>query len=133
MGSCSALPDAAALDEFKNQVRLWMELDNSLRQLQQLCRERRTFKKQITEKITAFMSRYNIDDLHTKEGRLFCKTTYVKSKLTHGIIRQRIEDVLSHEYVNDPEKCTAITSAVFSRDRSQRASLTLRKVRVSSE
>lgn len=121
------LPDSASLDEFKNQVRIWMELDHSIKQLQQLSRERRTFKKLLTEKILTFMARFNIDDLNTKDGRLLYKMTYVRSPLTQTTIRQRVESVLNSEV---PDRCTAITSAVFNRVRTQRASLSLRKLKI---
>lgn len=121
-------PDPSALEEFKNQVRIWLELDNSIKQLQQLARERRLFKKQLTDKILLFMSQHNIDDLNTRDGRLVYKTSFVKSPLTQATIRQRVEEALTTAVTG--EKCMAITSAVFSRDRSERASLSLRKVRV---
>ena len=122
------VPTSAALEEFKNHVRLWLELDNSIRLLQQLARERRTYKKQLTEKIVTFMTRHNIDDLNTKEGRLVSKTSYVKRPLSQTTIRQRMESALTSEVPS--EKCMAITSAVFSRDRAERTSLSLRKVKV---
>lgn len=123
------LPEPNELEEFKNQVRLWMELDGSIKQLQQLMRERRLYKGQLTEKILGFMTRYKIDDLNTQNGRLVCKTQYVKKPLTQSLIRQRVETALI-DHVN-PEKSLAVTSAVFNRDRQQRSSLSLRKVQVS--
>ena len=122
------LPDSVALEEFKNQVKIWMELENSIKQLQQLQRERKTFKNQLTEKILGFMARYNIDDLNTKDGRLLYKMSYVKKPLTRTTIRQRVESALSNAV---PDKCTAITSIVFNQDRAQKASLSLRRVKIS--
>ena len=118
-------PDGASLEEFKNQVKIWMELDNSIKQLQTLQRERKTFKKQLTDKILQFMSVHNIDDLNTKDGRLLFKTSFVKRPLTQSTIRQRVEDELNKEV---PDKCTAITLAVFDRDKKQTMSLRRLKV-----
>ena len=119
------LPDGGALDEFKNQVRIWMELDNSIKQLQQLSRERRAFKKQLTDKILEFMSRYNIDDLNTKDGRLLYKMKYVRAPLPQRAIRERIESELNKEV---PDKCLAITTVIFDRDKKQLPSLRRLKV-----
>lgn len=125
------IPEPPELEEFKNQVRLWMELDGSIKQLQQLMRERRLYKGQLTEKILEFMTRYKIDDLNTQNGRLVCKTQYVKKPLTQSLIRQRVETALSNEIQMNPEKSLAVTSAVFNRDRQQKSSLSLRKMQVS--
>jgi hypothetical protein len=118
-------PDTVELEEFKNQVRIWMELNSSIKQLQQLARERRLFKKQLTDKILEFMHKYNIDDLTTKEGRLLCKSSYVKTPLPLAIIRKRVECVLTEEV---PEKALTIASSVFNRDRAQRTSLSLKRI-----
>ena len=125
------LPEPGALDEFKNQVRMWMELDGSIKQLQQLQRERRLYKKQLTDKILEFMARHNIDDLNSNNGRLIYKTSYVKTPLPQSVIRQRVETALNNETTLNPERSLTITSTVFNRDRTQRASLSLRKLQVS--
>jgi hypothetical protein len=124
------VPTPAALDEFRNQVRIWLELDGSIKLLQQLTKERRLFKQQLTDKILLFMMRFNISDLVTKEGRLVQRTSYVKRPLSHTMIRQRIESQLTSSQV-PVEQCTAITTAVFNRDRSERNSLCLRKIKIS--
>lgn len=118
-------PDAAALEDFRNQVRTWMELDNSIKDLQQQARERRTFKKQLTEKILAFMRTYNIEDLNTKHGRLCYRQQYVRAPLSQAVIRRRMESALSSEA---PDRCMQITTAVFSRDRQPTAKLMRLKV-----
>ena len=62
------LPDNAVMEEFKNQVRSWIELDNAVRKLQHAMRERNVAKKQLAEKILRFMAKYNIEDLNAKDG-----------------------------------------------------------------
>ncbi|PNH01825.1 Autolysin [Tetrabaena socialis] len=90
-------PSPAALDEFKSRVKIWLETDNTIKQLQLLVRERKNCKKDLSEQIMAFMVRYNIDDITTKDGRLFHKTAYVKRPLSQSVIRQRVEDALTSE------------------------------------
>lgn len=85
------LPDQAVLDDFKNQVRMWIEIDNNIRKLKQAARERNVIKKQLTEKILMFMAKYNIEDLNTKDGsRLRYKVTQVKEPLTAQKIKERL-------------------------------------------
>lgn len=124
------IPDAAALEEFKSQVRIWLELDSSIKQLQQAARERRLYKQQLSSKILAFMNRFKIDDLNTKDGRLLCKTSVVKRPLSQALIKQRVEEALTSSAEVSNEKCMAITSAVFSRECAERTSLSLRRVRI---
>lgn len=124
----AAMPSASALEDFKNQVRIWLELDSSIKLLQQLARERRIYKRQLTDKIIAFMTHHNIEDLTTKEGRLVQRTSHVQRPLSQTTIRQRVEAALTAEIPED--RCTAITTAVFSRDRLTRNALMLRKVKV---
>ena len=87
------LPDNAILEEFKTQVRQWIEVDNQIQKLQQLVRERNVFKKNLSGKILRFMSQYNIEDLHAKDGsRLRYKVAEVKTTPSKAEIRQLIED-----------------------------------------
>jgi competence transcription factor ComK len=86
------LPDQAVLDEFKNQVKMWVEIDNNIRKLKQAARERNVVKKQLTEKILMFMAKYNIEDLNTRDGsRLRYKVSSVKEPLTANKIKERLE------------------------------------------
>ena len=62
------IADTTSLESFKNDVRMWMELDNSIRRLQAAIKERREAKKIINARILDFMSKYKIDDLNTREG-----------------------------------------------------------------
>lgn len=85
------LPDQSVLDEFKNQVRMWIEVDNNIRKLKQAARERNAIKKQLTNKILMFMAKYNIEDLNTKDGsRLRYKVSQVKEPLTAQKIKERL-------------------------------------------
>ena len=91
------LPDQAVLDDFKNQVRMWVEIDNNIRKLKQAARERNAIKKQLTEKILKFMAKYNIEDLNTKDGsRLRYKVSQVKEPLTAQKIKERLEQNINN-------------------------------------
>jgi hypothetical protein len=87
------LPDQAVLEEFKNQVRLWVEIDNSISKLRSAIKERNNVKKQLTDKVLMFMAKYNIEDLNTKDGsRLRYKVTQVKQPLTAKVIKERLAE-----------------------------------------
>lgn len=89
------VPSNQVLDEFKVQVRTWLDLDSTIKKLQGALRERRALKKELTEKILAFMARYNIEDLNTKEGKLRYKLVQVKPAITPKTIRERLLEQFS--------------------------------------
>lgn len=89
------VPTPAVLEEFKTQVRTWIDLDNTIKKLQQALRERRDLKKRLTEKLVAFMARYNIEDLNTREGKLRFKVALVKPSLSQKAIQERMVKLFS--------------------------------------
>lgn len=101
------LPDNAVLEEFKNQVRLWIEIDNQISKLQQAVRERNAVKKQLTEKILRFMGKYNIEDLNTKDGsKLRYRVANVKPVVSKADIKKRL--IENYGKVQNLEQLTEI-------------------------
>jgi hypothetical protein len=117
-------PDDAQVREFRGRVRLWMEMDAAIDKLQAALKERRAFKKQLTDRILHFMNRFNIEDLAAKDCVLRYKVSYVRSPLSHRVIQQRLQGY----YANDPAAAETVTQSVFSRERVERVSL--RKLKI---
>lgn len=118
-------PDDAAMEEFKTDVRTWLELDSTIRRLQAATRERRAAKKQLTDRILQFMNRYNIEDLSTRDGRLRYRVSYVRTPLSHQAIKDRI---LGYFASND-NVAQAVAGAVFgNRERTERVALSRLKL-----
>ena len=86
------VPTAEELEDFKSCVKLWMEIDNNIKKMQVMIKERNAVKREISSKILAFMARFNIEDLNTKEGKLRYKITTVKETLSQSKIKQKIEE-----------------------------------------
>ena len=87
------VPSVEDLEDFKNCVKVWMELDANVKKMQILIKERNLVKKEVTKKILAFMSRFNIEDLNTKEGKLRYKVTQVKAPLSQKQIKSKIVEL----------------------------------------
>ena len=83
-------PDEITLEEFKECVKKWMEADQYIRKAKQLCKEKRRYQNKLSEDITRFMCCHNIEDLNMKEGRIRCKTTYVRKPVTHKEIKEKV-------------------------------------------
>lgn len=112
-------PDEAALEQFKNDVRMWLELDASIRQLQTSLRDRKKARNVLHERIMRFMGQHNIEDLNTRECRLRYKISYVRSSLSQQAIKERIQS-----FFNNTAVAQALQAAIFGvRERQERHSL----------
>lgn len=106
-GGIVAIPSNEELEDFKNQVRVWLEYDNTVAKLKLALKERKKAQDALTEKIGAFMSRFNIEDLNTKQGKLRCRIIEVKAPLTQKQIKERLAETLTSkskqpdEVIND--------------------------------
>jgi hypothetical protein len=87
------MPDNDSLEQFKNQVRAWVEIDNSVKALKNAIKDRNLAKKELTDKILRFMIKFNIEDLNTKDGsKLRYKVNQVKKSPTAKDIKTRLAD-----------------------------------------
>jgi hypothetical protein len=94
-------PNNIMLEEFKHQVKMWMEIDNQIKTLQQTVREKRAVREALTPKILSFMSKFNIEDLNTREGKLRYRVLRVKPPLRQSEMKERLSEVLT---AHDPSK-----------------------------
>jgi hypothetical protein len=90
----------ALLEEFKDNVQAWMDLDNQLKRLEAASKQRKTKKKELNEKILDFMAKYNIEDLNTKQGVIRYKKVFVKEPLSQKIIKERLSDLFRDDQTN---------------------------------
>ena len=102
-------PDNADLEEFKHQVKLWIEIDNQIKKLAQITKEKRSVQRVLSDKILTFMSRYNIEDLNTKDGKLRYKVTQVKPREKKQDVKQKLMNYFEH----DKEAGKKVIEAVF--------------------
>jgi hypothetical protein len=96
------MPDNNSLEQFKNQVRSWVEIDNNVKALKQAIKDRNVVKKDLTDKILRFMIKFNIEDLNTKDGsKLRYKVNQVTKNPTAKDIKKRL--VENYHKVNNAE------------------------------
>lgn len=112
-------PSSSHMEEFTSRVSVWLKLDTEMNRLQEALRERRRLKRQLTDQILSFMTRYGIDDLDTLQCRLSCRVRQVREPLPRRLIQERLTGI----YVNDPVTARTVTDAVFNRGRIERISL----------
>jgi hypothetical protein len=107
------------LEEFKNNVQSWMDLDNQLKRLEIASKQRKTKKKELNEKILEFMAKYNIEDLNTKQGVIRYKKVFVKEPLSQKIIKEKLSEL----FRNDVENSEKIDKIFTDRGKIEKQSL----------
>ena len=113
------LPDGEALAAFKAQVQAYMDVDDKLRKLHAAAKELNRNKKTLGEQILAFMGRYNIEDLNTRNGKLRYRMTFVKVPTSQKEMRNRFMSAF-----DATKSAEEISRVVFdARERIARASL----------
>jgi hypothetical protein len=84
---------AESLQEFKDQVKTWIELDIIIKRLQLAIKERKKVKDGLNEKILKFMICNNIEDLNTKSGIIRYKKTKTKAPLSQKKLKEKFHNV----------------------------------------
>lgn len=107
------VPDNISLEEFRHQVKMWIEIDNQVKKMQQLIKEKKNVQKVLSEKVLTFMQRYNIEDLNTKDGnKLRAKVSYSKPTVKSTNIKEKLINYFEH----DKETANKVVKAVFAED-----------------
>jgi len=90
--------DPQGLQDFKNDVKQWLTIDNELAQKNKEIKELRKIKNKVLEpKITSFMRDNNISDLNTENGKVRCNERNTKKGLNKQNIRENLLQVLNDE------------------------------------
>ena len=94
----------ASLEEFKNKVKIWIRLDNEIKQLTSkikvLDNEKKARKKHmdsLTPSIINFMSSEGVDEINSRDGKLLSKKSVVKSPLSQKLIREQLYNSLNED------------------------------------
>jgi len=114
-------PDDTLLEQFRSDVKAWIDIDNAIKRLDAAAKERKKAKKDLSGKILRFMETYNVEDLNTREGRLRYKVTNVMSPLGQKAIRERLHQFISTKFGGDVSD--EVTQAVFAREKTEKVTL----------
>jgi hypothetical protein len=85
-------PDNIGLEEFKILIKKWFEYDNFIKRAKDLISEKKKSRDKLSEVISKFMCKNELEDINTKEGRIRCKTTTVKAPVNQKVIKEKISD-----------------------------------------
>ena len=119
------LPENISIEDFSNLVKKWIELDNWIKKSQELAKQKRKQKDKLSEVITHYMTRYNIEDLNTSEGKIRCKVRYVKSGVNQKVVKEKITEI----FKDNQETCNALISKIYN-DREKIEKVSLRRINI---
>lgn len=112
-----------SLEDFKNQVKIWMRLDNEVKeftkQIKMLnveIKQRKKYMLSLTPFILTYMNTNEIEELNSKDGRLQYKTSLVKPPLSQKDIRCRL-------YETFPDSTNDLDQIFKERQKIQKVSL----------
>ena len=111
--------DQIQLSNFKEKVKKYLNLDNDIRKLEKIVREKKQAKKKLTELILTFMGDYNIEDMTTGNGKLTRSVSYTKKPLNKETLKSKLG-----EYFKNYEKGEEIANYIIEkRDKEERVRL----------
>jgi len=115
-----------SLEEFKNYVRKWFEYDNFIKKAKEIIKEKTKSRDKLTDIISKFMCKYDIEDLNTKDGKIRCKKNIVKLPINQKVIKERINDYFKE---NENQK-NDIMNKIYNDERKTIEKISLRRLKI---
>jgi len=107
------------LDEFKKLVHQWLSYDDDLKQLKKAEKEILEAKKALNDPIMAFMSKNNIEDCNTANGKLKYTVTQIKKPLNRQYLIEKISS-----FMNNSKRAEELTVFLYdNRETAQKVNL----------
>lgn len=78
------------LQQFRQYVTGWIELDNMIKKLQSTLKEKRDLKEKVASRIMDFMTRHDVEDVNMRDVKLRYKVVQSKGSLTQREIKERL-------------------------------------------
>ena len=83
---------------FKEKVQRWLHVDNQITQLEAQIKDlKKVRNKELEPEITTFMTKHNVSDLNTENGKLKCQERKTKKGLNKNIIRENLSKYLTEQ------------------------------------
>ena len=81
---------------FKEKVKHWLHVDEQINNLTAQIRNlKKVRNKELEPEITSFMTKYNVSDLNTGDGKLRCQEKKTKKGLNKNNIRENLSKYLT--------------------------------------
>jgi hypothetical protein len=101
--------------EFKDNVKLWIKLDDDINTLTKAIKERKDKKKEISPALLDFMEKHEINDLNTNDGHL----KFQKSLRAKPISKKYLLDKLGFFFQSEIKSEKVVNFIYSSRDKNE--------------
>ena len=83
---------------FKEKVQRWLHVDNQISQLETQIRDlKKVRNKELEPEITEFMTKHNVSDLNTENGKLKCQERKTKKGLNKDFVKNNLSKYLTEQ------------------------------------
>lgn len=119
-----------SMDQFKELVKKWIEIDNGIKKATEIIKERKIVRDKLSQIISNFMFKYNIEDLNTKDGvKIRCKVSNVKKPINKNFITDKISEI----FAEDEKKKDEIIKKIYEEERGVIQKVGLRRLKISNQ
>lgn len=105
--------------DFKEDVKLWLKLDDDIKTLNEAIKERKTKKNEITPRLLDFMEKHEINDLNTNEGHL----KFQKSLRSKPLSKKYLMDRLGFYFKNNSKSEKIVNFLYNNREKTETTNL----------
>jgi hypothetical protein len=92
-----------------NNVKSWLTIDEEIKNMQKVIRNKKKEKKEITENLVEIMKYNEIDCFDINDGKL----VYTKNKVKQALSKKHLLNALSTYFQNDGVKAKELTSFIL--------------------
>lgn len=120
--------DGAELKDFRVKVNRWCELDNKIKQFEQVVKAHKKMKDDLCGDILEFMEGYDISNLTTPFGKLQMVESVVKVPITKTLIEEKVSTYFNKLGVkNSKEQSESLVKDLYD-NREKKTSMRLRRI-----
>lgn len=119
-------PENMGIEEFKIYLKKWTELDAFIKKARDIIKEKKKQQVKLSEIITKFMIKNDIEDITSKNFKIKCKVNQVKKPVTQKVLKERITDY----FQNNQSESKELIKKVFD-DRQVIEKVSLRSLKIS--
>lgn len=96
-------------EELKSTVKEWLILDNEIREIQRILKEKKETKKTLTNSVIELMKTKDVDELNVNDGKL----VYAQTKSKAPLNKQHIAKCLTDVFKDQPNQVEKITEHIL--------------------
>jgi hypothetical protein len=120
--------DGVELKEFRVKVNKWCELDNKIKQFEQVVKAHKKMKDDLCSDILEFMEGYDISNLTTPFGKLQKVESVTKVPITKTLIEDKLSNYFTRLGVkNSKEQSESLVKDLYD-NREKKTSMRLRRI-----